>query len=324
MDIRKRLSRNKLYMVLSNIKRHYLGRERHLSYGNKNPDVTYYVIGQDDMSCGLWWIVNKVLMHLAYADEMGYVPVIDYLNYRTQYHNPNELGAINVWEKFFEQPCGITLDDIKECKNIILSDHYPAPSTKYLMGNTDFYTDMDKRKYFTTYFKKYIRLTGNANTYLEILRKKIIPQNSKVLGVLCRGTDYTLKRPKGHPIQPRPEDVMDKAEVVMNEYKCDYIFLATEDADILNFFKHRFDQRLLYVEQKRVGREDMRSVDKVMQANIKINTDRYKMGLDYLCATYILSKCECFIAGRCGGTKGVLLMTKGFEYEFIYDLGIFE
>ena len=40
MDIKKRISRNKLYVLLSNIKRHYLGRERHLSYGSKDPDVT--------------------------------------------------------------------------------------------------------------------------------------------------------------------------------------------------------------------------------------------------------------------------------------------
>lgn len=324
MEIKKRLSTNRLYILLSNIKRHYIGRERHLSYGNKNPDITYYIIGQDDMSCGLWWIINKVLMHIAYADDRGYVPIVDYLNFKTQYHNPHEIGAINVWEKFFEQPCGIALNDIQNCKNVILSDHYPAPTPKYLMGNTDFYTDFNKQTYFNSLFHKYIKFEHNTNTYLENIRKSIIPANSRVLGVLCRGTDYSLKRPIGHPIQPLPEDVMDKAEGIMKEYNCDYIFLATEDSDILNIFVDRFHQQLLYVDQQRVSREDMKNVDKVMQANVKINTDRYKMGLDYLCATYILSKCNCFIAGRCGGTKGVLLMTSGFEYKYIYDLGFFE
>ena len=97
--------------------------------------------------------------------------------------------------------------------------------------------------------------------------------------------------------------------------KCDYIFLATEDADILSLFKESFPNNLLYLDQKRVSHEEMQNVERVMSVNVKINDNRYEMGLNYLAATYILSKCDCFIGGRTGGTKGVLLMTKGFEYE---------
>lgn len=324
MKYLNKIKKSSFYIMMSNIKRHYLGREKRTSYGIENPDKFYYVIGQDDLSCGLWWIVNKVVMHLAYAEEKGYIPIVDYLNFKTQYHNPNEIGKVNVWEKFFEQPSNISLEDIKNSKNIILSDQYSAPSPKYLMGNTDFYTDMGRRDYFVKCFKKNIHFSNITNEYLEQIRNMIIPKDARVLGVLCRGTDYALKRPKGHPIPPTAEEVISKARDVMDNYHCEYLFLATEDAGVLEKFRCEFGNKLLFVEQKRISYDDMKDVRNVMDANIKVNKDRYKMGLDYLCATYILSKCNCFVAARCGGAKGVLLMTDGFEYEYIYNLGFFE
>ena len=324
MNFLDKIKKNKLYVMMSNKKRHYLGREKRVSYGKENPDKRFYVIGQNDMSCGLWWIINKVVMHLAYAEERGYIPIVDYLNFQTQYHDSYEIGKVNVWEKFFEQPSNLSLDDIRYSKNIILSDQYPAPSTKYLMGNTDFYTDLNRRNYFKKYFKKNIRFSNIAFEYLEQVKNTIIPKNTRVLGVLCRGTDYALKRPKGHPIPPTTEKVIVKAREVMNEYHCEYLFLATEDSSILKKFVDAFGKQLLYVEQKRISPDEMKEVNNVMDANIKVNEDRFKMGLDYLCATYVLSKCNCFVATRCGGTKGVLLMTDGFEYEYIYNLGFFE
>lgn len=263
-------------------------------------------------------------MHIAYAEEKGYIPVVDYLTFQTQYHMPSEIGKVNVWEKFFEQPSNIDLKDISQSKNIILSDQYSAPNKKYLMGNTDFYTDLNRREYFREIFAKYIRFTKETeNLLLEERRKEIIPYNKKVLGILCRGTDYLLKRPKNHPIQPQPQTVISMAKEALNKYECDYIFLATEDADILSLFKESFPNKLLYIDQKRVSHEEMKNVERVMAVNVKINDNRYEMGLNYLTATYILSKCNCFIGGRTGGTKGVLLMTKGFEYEYIFNLGFY-
>lgn len=323
MRLKNYLKNNKIYVMLSNLKRRIQYRERKTSYGNQDPHKVFYIIGQNDNTCGLWWIINKVIMHIAYADEKGYIPVVDYLTFQTQYHMPNEIGKVNVWEKFFEQPSNVGLKDISKSKNIILSDQYSAPNKKYLMGNTDFYTDINRREYFRKIFNKYIRFNAKTLFLLEERRREIIPNNKRVLGVLCRGTDYLLKRPKNHPIQPQPETVISIAKDALKKYKCDYIFLATEDADILSLFMESFPNELLCVDQKRVSHEEMQKEERVMSVNVKINNNRYEMGLNYLTATYILSKCDCFIGGRTGGTKGVLLMTKGFEYEYIFNLGFY-
>lgn len=299
-------------------------KEKKLSYGIENPDKVFYVIGQKERTGGLWWIVNKVVMHLAYADDNGYIPVVDFKNFWTQYHTDGELGNVNVWEKFFCQPMGYNLESIAKSKNIIISDKKPAPSLDYLMGNTDFYDNPDRLAYFQKIFKKYIRFCEDSKSYLEDKKTKIIPKGSKVLGVLCRGTDYLLKRPKDHPIQPNPQEVIEHAEQVMREYKCDFVFIATEDADILDMFKERFGDYLLYVDQNRIRQEEMANANLVVDVTSKSQKDKYIMGLDYLLSTYILSSCSCFIGGRTGGTKGVLLMQEGFEYCYIYNLGFYE
>lgn len=56
----------------------------------QNADKTFYVIGWNDEGGGLFWIVNKVCMHIAYALDHGYIPVVDLKNYITQYTLKNE------------------------------------------------------------------------------------------------------------------------------------------------------------------------------------------------------------------------------------------
>lgn len=175
---------------------HYATREKKKKYGNENKDKVFYVIGQKERTGGLWWIVNKVVMHLAYADDKGYIPVVDYKNFWTLYHNDDELNKVNVWEKFFLQPAGYTLDDIKHSANIIISDQYSSPSEKYFMGNTSFYDDPSRLEYFRFIFRKYIRFSESTHIFLETEKEKILPEGQRVLGVLCRGTDYLLNKPR--------------------------------------------------------------------------------------------------------------------------------
>ncbi len=47
----------------------------------------------------------------------------------------------------------------------------------------------------------------------------------------------------------------------------------------------------------------------------------YQNNLDYLSALYQLSKLKCFLAGNCTGTIGVLILTEGFDYQYIYNTG---
>ena len=58
----------------------------------------------------------------AYAVKQGYIPVIDMQNGRNTYLEEGKVGRENAWEYYFEQPCGYRLADIRDAKNVILSD----------------------------------------------------------------------------------------------------------------------------------------------------------------------------------------------------------
>lgn len=297
-------------------------RERKKSWGPENEDKTFYVIGSNNRNGGLWWLVNITLNHLNYADEKGYIPVVDYKNYWTQYTTRESYRKDNVWEYFFAQPGGYSLEQISKSKNIIINKKDASPEDKYLMGH--FYDDPPRIERFRYLFRKYIKFNEETRDYLDNLCNSVIG-DKRTVGVLCRGTDYVMVKPKNHPIQPDTETVIEDTRKVMKEYCCTHVFIATEDQDILDSFKTEFGECLLYLEQERLSKKGMGKdswlADEKKKHNIEQN--KRKAGLDYMAATYILSRCTCYIGGRTGGSKGVLIMTKGFEFEKTYNLGLY-
>jgi hypothetical protein len=309
---------------LIKVVRKHKGRERFISYGTDNSDKKFYVIGFNDQLGGLSWFIHRVLMHIGYAIDRGYIPIVDMQNYISQYLEMEKLHKENAWEYYFEQPFGITLQDIENSKNIIISRKTPSPRGEYFMGH--FYNDKKRIAYFRGLFKKYIIINKTTQDYLASEYEKILKNKGKVLGILCRGTDYLLNQPSNHPVQPDPLDVIKKAEEAVIENNCSYIFLATEDENIYACFREHFREKLLVNQQRRISHNEMTNISGVAIARSKIIREKnsYLSGLEYLSAINLLSKCSCFIGGRTGGTKAVLLMSDGFEYEYIYDLGYYK
>lgn len=310
----------KAYQLYSNYKK----REHLVHNGEMYPDKTFYIIGQDDLSGGMWWLINKVVMHIAYARERGYTPVVDLQNYWTQYTSEDTFGKINIWELFLKQPCEFSLDDISCAKNVIICKKAPAPLPKYLMGNNDFYEDNDRLKYFKDFFKQYIRFNSETLNYFKNQEVHFF-KGRRMCGVLCRGTDYVAQRPKNHPVQPRPEDVINDVKRVVKDYNCDGVFIATEDQDILDSFKSAFGDKLAFIDQPRLSKSDLLPGELLAKSKQRLNISKSSIedGRSYLLSTYLLSRCCCFLSGRTGGCKGVLLMSDSFDYCYIYNLGLY-
>ena len=303
----------------------FKGRERKVCLGSKNADKTFYVIGWNDEGGGLFWLVNKVCMHIAYALDSGYIPVVDLKNYVTQYTLKNVKERENVWEMFFKQPAGYGLEDVAGSKNVIINRMSPAPQGKYLMGQAEFYDNPNRIAYFRNIFKQYIHPNDKTLDYLRLKESEILKGKGRVLGILCRGTDYVMTKPKNHPVQPDVTEVIKDARQVMKEQRCDYVFVATEDQDLLVALKAEFGEKLLSLDQRRYSCKDMCSDQMLAQVKEKDGErNPTKDALDYLAAIYLLTRCCCFIGGRTGGTKGVLLMNDGFDYQKIYDLGLYK
>lgn len=54
---------------------------------------------------------------------------------------------------------------------------------------------------------------------------------------------------------------------------------------------------------------------------IERDRDEYLRGKEYLTTIVLLSRCNCFIGSRTSGAVGVMMLSSGFEFTYLYDLG---
>lgn len=293
-------------------------KEHKVKYGSENQDKTFYVIRRRDLYCGLFSLFLTNLVRIEEAVKKGYVPVVDMQNDFNIYLAEDKIGKENAWEYFFKQPCGYGLSDIKNSKNVIIGSGavptmFPYLEIDFLTGKTGELT------YWREQVKKYITLSDSAKELVDREYDRLFGKNEKVLGVKCRGTDYSAGKPKNHPIQPTPQQAVEKAEEIFREQNCTKVFLATEDAEFYSIFSEKFGDKLIvnktdYMEYKggSTGKEEYEQKD-----------GGYKAGMEYLITTMLLARCDCLCAGCVSATVGALLLTEGYEYTYLFDLGIY-
>ncbi|HOY39192.1 MAG: hypothetical protein KBB11_02315 [Bacteroidales bacterium] len=275
----------------------------------------YLLIRRTDKNIGLGSYILLNLGHIHYAVENNMIPVVDMQSYPNTYLENHEVGKVNAWELYFRQPANIGVADVKlrDCRVV---DTAPAFVP---CDNMDFLTNHKLVQYWQKFTRKYLVLTKEIQAHMDEVYLNITGGSEKrILGVLCRGTDYLSTKPYGHPVQPEVDDVMAKAEQVMKQYNCSYLYLATEDKGILDRFREKFGDRLLYNSAMRYGDTQ----DKRL-SEFRFNRDRdaYLKGLEYLESLVILSRCNCLIGGRTNGSLCALMMSEGYEYQYFWNLG---
>jgi hypothetical protein len=304
---------------------YYKTHEIKKSFGTGMPDKTFYIIGIDEGWCGMFAIVMHQLAHIIYAVERGYIPIVDLQHYYSQYLSGNELFKENAWEYFFEQPMGYGLNDIRTAKNIIKSvQHFVPVGQIQGVSYKDIFNNLNNCSHHKEIFNKYIRLNSTSKDFATKKYEVLLKNKGKILGVLCRGTDYSNLTPKGHPIQPKPEEVIKKAEEVMVQYRCETLYLATEDAAIYDLFASHFGDKLIVDNVSRWRVSDLpkgRSNSKRLHINDK--QGKIQGGIEYLSQIYLLSRCTCFVGGATRGTLGLLFMSNSFDYSYIFNKGFY-
>lgn len=101
-----------------------MSEERHVSLKNLFKKQRYYIIRRPSPGGGFFSNYIWVVAHLSYAVKKNYIPVVDQLNYMTEYtENVPVNGTKNVWEYYFLQPQKESLQRAYASKNYILSDY---------------------------------------------------------------------------------------------------------------------------------------------------------------------------------------------------------
>jgi hypothetical protein len=293
-------------------------RRRKFAFGVENPDLKFYIIGFNCGWNGLGWIIIHIIEHLEYAEEKGYIPVVDFKSFKNQYVSDAAYTETNMWEYWFEQPAGYGLPDISRSKNIIKSKRSITPGKKHAIGYFD-YKNKERMRRLQSLCGRHIKLNDAIKARILETQSRLIG-DKKVLGIMCRGTDFTALKPPLHPVQPKPRDIIDEAAVIMGEYGCSHLFLATEDRDIYDLFDKKFGDIILSLPQARFTERD---TGENPLAGLSGPENRRETAFSYLASMYILSKCPCFIGGITGGSLAVKIMGGDFEYEHLWDLGTY-
>ena len=295
----------------------YKEKEKHVSYGKENPDKTFFVIRRNAPDAGLFSFAITNIGWIKYAIDNGYIPVVDMENYSNAYITKENVGKINAWDYYFKQPSGYYFNDIAHSKNVIISSLNAA-------SNKPDFNDLGSIDYWNTFSREYFSLSDAVINESDRKEKELFDRK-RVLGVLCRGTDYSSLKPHGHPIQPDPNMVIEKANEEMKRTCCEKIYLATEDESIYEIFVREFGDRLLTISTERYSNTGKRLLNEITEQNENGLSDpareKYKKGFDYAVTIGLLSRCKCLVAGQTSGTLGALLLTKGYESVYLFDLG---
>ena len=104
----------------------------------------------------------------------------------------------------------------------------------------------------------------------------------------------------------------------MHEWKCNKIFLATEDKNIAQIFKNAFGDLCIMFDREYVEYVPGKAI---ADFHIDRPNDYYLQGKDYLTQMVLLSTCNSFITARCSGAAGVMMMANDFENVLAFNLG---
>lgn len=286
----------------------------------------FYIIGRTDKIAGIGALAGSALTHIAYAFDNNLIPVVDLQHYKNQYFKDNRTYKDNTWEYFFKQPAGYNLNDISQDSDCIISDNIFTSEPKYALGChhlpvKSFKSQDERINNLHDKFHEYLKFNDEMQNYVENRYNDIVANNKNILGVLVRGTDYIIKKPKGENINPSPKTVIRKVEQFLKKHSdISKIYIATEDENIFQMFKNKFGDMLIDNNQYRYT---YNKKEKKFLVDIKIDrpNHNYELAKEYLASLYILSKCKYFIGGRCSGTKTAWILSEGWDDVFIWDLG---
>lgn len=254
------------------------------------------------------------MMHIAIEENL--IPVVDMQTEKNPYLSEFDVGKYNAWEYFFKQPFGEGIMDLGGCNMVYINE---PPDNAFPSDSMDFLTNPEDVEWWRNFCRQYIHYSDRFLQYMERYSDVVsIVEKHRTLGVYLRGTDYMVLRPENHSVVPSAEESIRNAYKMMEQHKCDKIFLSSEDLEMFHLFEKEFGNDLLYIEQKRYGHNLDRTI---MMTKEFVNSDVVHVGMNYLASVYLIAKCDALFAARCCGSIGALLLSDGYEETIFWNRG---
>lgn len=282
--------------------------------GNKNKGKVIMLLENQSHHAGFCALWVYFLNRLSFSDKKGFYHVIDW-NESEFYQEDHPIhGSNSIFEYYFEQPCGISLEDARKSNFVVYDWNNPefGYNDTFHVGDTnDYKFTTEDIEQFAKIQRKYIHLHKDIESSIKEQIEKLFQGKTNVLGVHARGADTKIGY-KGHPTIVTSEDYIDETQKMAEKLKADLIFLATDDQEMLDQFKEVFGDKLVYYE------DVIRSTGTVMNCFIEKERENhhYLLGLEVIRDVYTLAACRGFVCGMSYVSFIVQILKKANNQKF--------
>lgn len=309
--------KNKKYLEMASLKKNQIIYTRGNETLKFNNNRTFYIIEYDWQTNGFFAIMRKCLDGCAFADSMGWIPFINIensvFNVPEGYH-----GIKNMFEYYYKPIENCSLKQIKQNENYIVANSahtinfYNSFNLMYKVSlSREYDADEELLKYLGGILKKYFIL--KQEIYSKIITEilEVLPKD-KILGVHFRGSDFNTGK-KGHPVQCRIEQYFESIDDALDR-GFQYIFLATDDKNIVETFLQRYGNRICMF--KDVERSSTECGVHFQRHDRK--EDQFYLGREVLRDMLTLANCDGLIAGISQVSLFARIQKYSYGKDYIY------
>lgn len=193
----------------------------------------------------------------------------------------------------------------------------PFPNRKYTIWDVSSADKATKEK-LKPVTTEYIRPQKTLKEYFLKGMPDAFNGNNHIVACICRGTDYFDTPLIGIEKQPTPQMAIEQVRCMMKKHNCNMVYCATEDERIYRMFEKEFGEKLIPNTQEKYGDNHGKLL---MQINREEKRDILEITKQYYRSMYIVSQCDCLVAGVVSGTNAVLCMPNKFKDTYIFKLG---
>jgi hypothetical protein len=247
------------------------------SFGDKNPDKIFFVIRQESLGRGLFSLLSGVICYLDFADRCGYIPVVDFENFKTEYNQEEEIGTTkNAFEYYFLPLNNIKLNEVYSSRCVVFSGNEYPKGYHYTITNIP--------ELYKTY-EKYIKIRPEIESLANVPKSSLA---DKVLGVHFRGPE--ARTAAGHWFPPSNKQMFKAIDIMLHREAFDFIFVCTEDKRLLNILDEKYPGMVISNDHYRTQGINAYKI------NPRKN-HKYLLGREVLIDMLCLSKCDALISG---------------------------
>ena len=174
--------------------------------GSGVPDKKVMLIRENGNGWGFFAEVRAMLAKMVFAERFGLTPYIEWGSAFLYTEKQLVNGTHNAFEYYFKQPNGMTKQDVLESSYVTESKSAQGVVIEREFKRDTYEMTAEYQSKLAEMYRKYIRLNEKTEKMIQNDLKDIF-DNSKVLGVHFRGTDYKAGY-QNHPVAVQIEQTI--------------------------------------------------------------------------------------------------------------------